>query len=268
MLGAAVDSSGNAYVTGFTEGDLSGTNAGDDDVFLIKYDSSGMQEWIKQIGTPREDVAKGVAVDSSGNVYVTGFTEGDLSGTNVGDRDIFLMKYDASGTQQWIKQFGTSAVDAGSGVAADSSANLYVAGWTLGALTGTNAGRRDIFLTKYDSSGTQQWIKQIGTSAAEKGKHVAVDSSGNAYVTGWTRGALSGTNAGDHDVFLVKYDSSGTQQWIKQIGTPVKDQGEGITVDALDNVYVTGNTEGDLVGTNAGGSDVFLLKYDTDGNLQ
>jgi len=264
----AVDSSGNAYVTGYTSGDLSGTNAGDADVFLIKYDSSGTQEWIKQIGTSREDVAKGVAVDSSGNVYVTGFTEGSLSGTNVGDRDIFLMKYDASGAQQWIKQIGTSAVDAGSGVAADSSGNVYVTGWTLGALTGTNAGRRDIFLTKYDSSGTQQWMKQIGTSAAERGKHVAVDSSGNAYVTGWTRGALSGTNVGDHDIFLMKYDSSGTQQWINQIGTPVKDQGEGITVDAFDNVYVTGNTEGDLAGTNAGGTDIFLMKYDTSGNLQ
>ena len=111
-----------------------------------------------------------------------------------------------------MRQTGTSAFEWGYGVAVDSSGNAYVTGYTEGALTGTNAGWRDIFLTKYDSSGTQQWMRQTGTSAGDEGMGVAVDSSGNAYVTGMTYGALTGTNAGDSDIFLMKYDTDGNLQ--------------------------------------------------------
>ena len=83
---------------------------------------------------------------------------------------------------------------------------------TADALAGTNAGCTDIFLLKYDSSGSQRWIKQIGTSAHDDGKGVAVDSSGNVYVTGWTYGALAGSNAGETDIFLLKYDTNGNLQ--------------------------------------------------------
>jgi hypothetical protein len=87
-----------------------------------------------------------------------------------------------------------------------------VTGYTRGALAGTSAGDEDIFLTKYNFSGTQQWMRQIGTSAQDIAYDVAVDSSGNAYVTGYTDGALTGTNAGDYDVFLLKYDTNGNLQ--------------------------------------------------------
>ena len=97
-------------------------------------------------------------------------------------------------------------------VARDSSSNVYVTGYTVGALTGNSAGSYDIFVTKCNSSGTQQWIRQISTSSGEKGSGVAVDSSRIAYVTGYTSGALIGTNAGGDDVFLLKYDTNGNQQ--------------------------------------------------------
>jgi hypothetical protein len=97
-----------------------------------------------------------------------------------------------------------------------------------------------------------------------------VDSSDNIYVTGSTSGGLDGnTNSGIHDIFLVKYNSSGVKQWTKQLGTSSTDVGNGVTVDSSDNIYVTGLTSGGLDGnTNSGGYDLFLVKYNSDGVLQ
>jgi len=100
--GVATDSSGNVYVTGGTKGGLDGnTSAGDTDLFVIKYNSSGTKQWTKQLGTSGDDYANGVAVDSSGNVYVAGDTYGGLDGNNnAGNNDIFVVKYNSSGTKQ------------------------------------------------------------------------------------------------------------------------------------------------------------------------
>ena len=105
-------------------------------------------------------------------------------------------------------------MDSGNGVTTDSSGNIYVTGETGGGLDGnTHSGNNDIFLVKYDSSGTKQWTKQLGTSSGDGGVGVITDSSGNIYVTGLTYGGLDGnTNLGYSDIFLVKYNSSGTKQ--------------------------------------------------------
>ena len=96
----------------------------------------------------------------------------------------------------------------------DSSDNIYVTGYTAGGLDGnTNSGRDDLFLVKYNSSGTKQWTQQLGTSETDFALSVSVDSSDNIYVTGYTEGGLDGnTNAGGKDVFLVKYNSDGVKQ--------------------------------------------------------
>jgi len=89
-----------------------------------------------------------------------------------------------------------------------------VTGYTKGGLDGnTNSGSFDIFLVKYNSSGTKQWTKQLGTSSGDYGNDVTTDSSGNIYVTGYTNGGLDGnTNSGSYDIFIVKYNSSGIKQ--------------------------------------------------------
>ena len=109
--------------------------------------------------------------------------------------------------------------------------------------------------------------KTTGTSADDLGYGVAVDSSGNAYITGETSGGLdSNSNAGDKDVFVVKYNSSGIKQWTQQIGTSSADYGNAIAVDSSGNSYITGVTGGSFDGgTHEGGTDIFLLKYDTNG---
>ena len=112
------------------------------------------------------------------------------------------------------KQLGTSSLDYGNGITSDSSGNIFVTGQTWGGLDGnTNSGGTDIFLVKYNSTGTKQWTKQLGTSISEWGQDVTSDSSGNIYVTGSTEGGLDGNiNSGSYDIFLVKYNSSGTKQ--------------------------------------------------------
>jgi len=190
-------------------------SCGSSDDGSTSTDNTTTSLWTKQLGTSSSDGGSGVTTDSSGNVYVTGYTLGGLDGnTNSGCYDMFLVKYNSSGTKQWTKQLGTSSKDDGTSVTTDSSGNIYMTGFTTGGLDGnTNSGGTDIFLVKYNSTGTKQWTKQLGTSISEWGQDVTSDSSGNIYVTGSTEGGLDGNiNSGSYDIFLVKYNSSGTKQ--------------------------------------------------------
>ena len=125
---------------------------------LVKYNSSGAKQWSKQSGTGSTDISEGLTNDSSGNVYVAGYTEGGLDGnTFAGTYDLFVVKYNNAGTTQWTKQMGTASDDWANGVATDSSGNVYVTGYTYGGLDGnTSAGSYDIFVVKYDSGGNKQ----------------------------------------------------------------------------------------------------------------
>jgi len=214
--GVATDSSGNVYVTGVTYGGLDGNSIQvNSDLFVGKYNSSGTKQWTKQYGTGEYDEARGVATDSSGNVYVVGGTKGNLNGiSNSGRTDAFVIKFNSSDTKQWTKKLGTWQNDLANGVATDSSGNFYVTGFTYQHLDGnTSAGKADLFVVKYNSRGTKQWTKQNGTWDTDFANGVANDSSGNVYVTGSTYRSLDGnTSAGNADLFVVKYNSSGTKQ--------------------------------------------------------
>ena len=235
-------------------------------------DNSGLRAWTRQTGTAGNDFGQGVTTDSSGNIYITGGTTGGLDGnTNAGSYDMFLMKYNAVGVKQWTKQTGTASDEAGIGVTTDSSGNIYVTGYTGGGLDGNaNAGSYDIFLMKYNAAGVKQWTRQIGTATGDYGQGITTDSSGNIYVTGETEGGLDGnTNAGSSDIFLMKYNAVGVKQWTRQIGTTRYEYAKGITIDSSGNIYITGVTYGGLDGnTNAGGNDIFLMKYNAAGVKQ
>ena len=128
------------------------------------------------MGTTSNDSGEGVTTDSSGNIYVTGITQGlDGDTEELGLYDIILMKFDLSGKKQWTKQLVTSnrQFDQGSKSFFDSSGNIYVTGWTTDS---------DIILIKFNSSGTKQWTEQLGTSSLEIGLGGTTDSSGNIYV--------------------------------------------------------------------------------------
>jgi uncharacterized repeat protein (TIGR01451 family) len=250
----AVDSSGNVYVAGSTGGVLAGTSsAGDDDVFVRKYDANGMVVWTQQFGTASNDAALGIAVDATG-VYVAGGVSGTLSGQTSGGQDAFVRKYDASGMVVWTHQFGSAANDIASGITADAS-GIYVAG---------SAGD-DAFVRKYDASGTELWNRQFGTADIDMALGVAADASG-VYVAGQTFGVLTGpSSAGGADAFVRKYDTSGNEDWTRQFGTAGTDGAVAVAAD-VSGIYVAGGVSGVLPGqTGAGGQDAFVRKYDASG---
>ena len=261
----AVDSSGNVYVTGTTSGSLFSMIAGESDAYIAKYDTDGNQMWAKQFGSIHREWGNGVAVDSSGNVYVTGTTSGSLFSMIAGESDAYIAKYDTDGNQMWAKQFGSDLHDGSNNIALDPSGNVYVTGTTSGSISNTNVGSDDAFVAKYDTDGNQMWAKQFGNDSLVEGIGVAADPLGNAYVTGYTRGDLFDTNAGIVDAYITKYDTDGNQMWAKQFGSDNRDIGFGIAADSSGNAYVTGHTKGDLFGRNTGAYDVFVVKYNPDG---
>ena len=283
--GIAVDGSGNSYVTGkfslsatFGPGETNETTltgAGLDDIFVVKYDASGALVWAKRAGGTGLDVGVGIAVDGSGNSYVTGsfrgsptFGPGETNETTLtseGDIDIFVAKYDASGDLVWAKRAGGTSGDGGRGIAVDGSGNSYVTGDFGGSatfgpgetnettLTSTGSFVFDMFVAKYDASGALVWAKRAGApSLNDFGRGIAVDGSGNSYVTGlfedsatFGPGEINETTlTGFVDIFVAKYDASGDLVWAKRAGETSPDFGLGIAVDGSGHSYVTGSFRG------------------------
>ena len=203
--------------------------------------------WAKRAGGTRTDLGRGIAVDGSGNSYVTGkfslsatFGPGETNETTLtgaGWDDIFVAKYDASGALVWAKRAGGTGLDVGVGIAVDGSGNSYVTGSFRGSptfgpgetneTTLTSAGDIDIFVAKYDASGALVWAKRAGApSLNDFGRGIAVDGSGNSYVTGlfedsatFGPGEINETTlTGFVDIFVAKYDASGDLVWAKRAG--------------------------------------------------
>ena len=212
--GVSVDGSG-VYVSGATGGTLPGQtySGGDRDAFVRKYDAGGSEAWTRQFGSAGNDAGVVVTADASG-VYVSGYAAGALPGqTSSGGYDVFVRKYTSAGTEVWTRQFGSGSDDFPAGISVYAS-GVYVVGKTLGTLPGqTASGSGDVFVRKYDSAGTEAWTRQFGTSADDSGNGIAVDASG-VYVAGWVPSALPGQTylGGVSDIFVRKYDASGTEQ--------------------------------------------------------
>jgi hypothetical protein len=206
-------------VAGGTAGGLDGnTLTGTQDLFVTKYNSSGVKQYTKQLGVAGQTTgAQSVATDASGNVYIAGDTTGGLDGNVLtGTQDFFVTKYNISGVKQYTRQLGAAGQStSGSSVKADASGNVYLAGYATGGLDGnTLAGTNDYFVTKFNSSGVRQYTKQLGVAGkGTYGRSDVTDASGNVYVAGYTTGGLDGnTLTGTVDFFVTKYDSSGVKQ--------------------------------------------------------
>lgn len=276
----AADPQGNVYVTGFTNGDLPDEegkpidNAGGEDVFACKYDSAGKRLWTRLLGSASDERGHGIAVGPGGNVYITGYTEGDLDPDdgidNAGDKDIFIAKLDSAGKRLWTTLLGSSGYDEASDIAIDSAGNLHITGTTYGSLDGNpNRGDGDYFISKHDrDDGSALWTIQDGSTASDVGRGIAVDSNGNGYIVGRTWGSIGDSpKRGNADFFIAKYDKNGSAQWSKNDGSSDYDHGEAIAVDAHGNTYVAGNTAGDLHSNpRAGDWDMFIAAYDPAGN--
>ena len=238
---------------------------------MTKYDSAGNPLWSRQIGTASSDISYSVAVDSTGNPYISGYTGGSLDGPNAGYADAFLTKYDNAGNLLWSRQIGTSSPDVSNSVVVDASGNAYISGYTGGSLGGPNAGYADAFLTKYDSAGNLLWTRQFGAEYDDNGCSVAVDSMGNAYISGYTDsfyGSFIPEDENEYrDAFLIKYDIAGNQLWSRRIGTDgFFDYGLSVTIDFAGNAYISGRSGVNSTLAEEGYADAFLIKYDSEGN--
>lgn len=210
----ACDGSGSVFISGYTLGSIEG-NAylANGDLFLAKYDTDGNRLWLRQWGTNNAEHGYSLATDEAGNAYLSGYTTGTLYGPKNGGRDVFLAKFDASGTQLWGRQFGSTPVpdsnghDQGWGVAMGSDGNVYLGGQVEGPFDGSvHQGDLDIFLAKYDPTGTRQWFTQVGTASSDRARGVATADDGVTFLSGMTFGPLEGnTNQGDSDVFAMQF---------------------------------------------------------------
>jgi hypothetical protein len=266
--GAAADRQGNVFFSGSTVGSFGGPSAGGFDVFIAKYDDAGNAQWMRQLGSSGADQWSSVSTDDLGNVYLGGGTTGNVAGSNAGNWDTFITKYDAAGNLQWSRQLGTSGRDHSVSVAADGLGNVFHAGSTEGSLAALNAGNSDAFVANYSADGDLLWTRQLGTSGNDSLTGLSADGLGNIYLSGRTSGSLDGTHHGGIlDAFVAKYSAAGDLLWTRQFGTSADDQATGISADNLGNVYLAGETRGALGGEPSGGWDAFVAKYDAAGNL-
>jgi len=290
--GIATDSSGNSYVTGSfnytaTFGTASLISSGYYDIFVAKLDSSGNYLWVNRAGGTSGDVGYGIAIDSSGNNYVTGYfqgtaTFGGTTLTSSGNEDIFVAKLDLSGNYLWATKAGGISNDYAYGISTDSSGNSYVTGEftdtaTFGTISLTSSGGSDIFIVKLDSAGNYLWAKKAGGTNEDYCYSISTDSSGNSYVTGEFYGIASFgtttlTSSGGSDIFIAKLDSNGSWLWAKKAGSPYSEYGYAIATDDSGNSYVTGYFQdtaafGTTSLTSSGNNDIFIAKLDNNGNF-
>jgi len=258
--GIAVDGSGYVYVLGESKG--SGTGS---DITTIKYSANGKQLWVKRYNGPanRDDVAGGLAVDGSGNVYVAGANMDSSVGPY-----FKTIKYSSKGSMLWAKAYSdpTKRFGCSFGIALDGSGNAHAAGWVkVGA-------HNDFGAVKYDASGNQLWAKRYSGAGDfnDCAQAIAVDSSGNVYIAGYS--SVSGFKK---DWATLKYGPAGNQLWVKRYDGPLKgnDCPEAIAADGSGNTYVTGWSEGLNTGIdyttikyNPNGKQLWAKRYNAYGN--
>jgi len=240
------DGEGGLYLTGWSV-----REAGTEDYATIRYDSLGVEQWVRRYNGPGNeiDMASGLTVDLLGNVYVTG-TSRD------GSDDYATVKYDPSGVQQWVQRYNGpgNSFDGAVAITSDTPGNVYVTGGSSGS-----GSLEDYATIKYNPSGVQQWAARYNGSdnLSDEATAITADDAGNIYVTGWSTGLST-----SRDYATLKYNSAGLLQWVARYNGPgnLDDQANAIDVDPAGNVYVTGRSAG-----NGTEQDWATVKYDAQG---
>ncbi len=242
-----VDDAGNVYVTGRSFGD--GT---DYDYVTVKYNSDGIQQWVARYNGPGNftDIAYTIALDSDGNVYVTGFSDGTY-------RDYTTIKYNPDGLELWVARYNgpDNTEDTASDIALDDESNVYVTGMSHGIGIGN-----DYTTIKYNSDGVQEWVARYNgpENSHDEAYAIVLDDSGTVNVTG--------CSWGDHwDYVTIQYNSEGLEQWVARYNGPGNkgDAASDIELDDEGNIYVTGMSYSDSTY-----NDYTTIKYNTDGVQQ
>lgn len=310
-----IDDSGNVYTVGSFKGtvdfdpgsDTSNFTTGvNGNAFILKLDALGNLVWVKTFGGISGAGVSSIALDSLGNIFITGDFQGTCDFdtgagisnlTSVGNSDVFISKLDASGNFVWAKSMGGTGLDSPVKIVLDDFGNIY----TLGRFKGTAdfdpgigisnltslGNQEDNFITKLDALGNFIWAKGIGGVSYQYSCSMAIDGLGNIYVTGEFTGTVDFepgtdtcnlTSIGSTDIFIFKLNSLGNFVWAKTMGGTMADRGISITLDAFANVYTTGYFTGtvdfdpgsaisNLSSTIGGDIDIFISKMDSSGNF-
>lgn len=304
--GSAIDASGNIYVYGYYINTIViGTQTlnayGGRDIFLTKFNSSGVFQWAIRAGSDGNEDPFGVDVDASGNVYITGgfnlgtgafvngqFEEGAIQITSGGGQSVFLAKYNSSGVCQWAKNVGDNAAGARAYDILVDNNDLIITGFfktniTLGPgdineQIFAAVDTRDFFIAKFDNTGTITWAKQYhsnnaNTNILKLAKHDGVGYYGGGALFGNLTfddlGPTTLSSAGSGDVFIFKIATDGTFSWAYNEGDALDDQIKDITSDASGNLFITGYIQGSYnfggipITTNS--ADFFIAKYNSSG---
>ncbi|MEW6666602.1 MAG: SBBP repeat-containing protein [Thermodesulfobacteriota bacterium] len=298
----AIDYSGNAYVAGYTSSNnfptlnpyQGGLQGGDTDIFVTKLDSGGGLVYSTYIGGNGTEVAYANFVDSSGNVFITGYTTSanfptvlPYQAANQGGTDAFVTKLNSTGDNLVYSTYlGGGGYDHGQGIAVDSSGNANITGYTDSNNFPTMApyqasfqgGTYDAFVTKLTSAGGLAYSTYLGGSGLDKAECIALDNSLNIYVKGSTTSnnfptlnPYQGGNAGGNDVFVTKFNPSGSaliySTYFGGTGDDYGDYGKQLAVDSLGNAFISGRTnstnlptKNPIQGNSGGGWDAFVSR--------
>jgi hypothetical protein len=294
----ATDPEGNTYVAGMIEFDTDfGNNvilhsAGIHDIFLAKYNPSGVLVWAKRAGGKGGDKIQSITLDGNGHIYVTGefedtcYWESIMKTTNGPDgvNNMFVAKYDTSGTVIWVRNINVAGPlqTRGYGVTCDLQGNVYACGGTKGdtyyngILLFSTAGDYDGTIVKFDMNGNFCWARRLGGTDSDKAYGIASDNNGSIYVTGYTVGTVDFSSSltlngrGHTDIFLAKYDTAGTLQWAKLAGDTGFDRGWDVTINVNNEILITGEFQTGYFGPNIahsrGNEDMFLASYNSNGD--
>ncbi len=290
----SIDSNGNIYVVGqstTTWGIPVNGFTKDEDVFVAKLDNNGIIQWNTFMGTGGWDDGRSVAVDNSGNVYVTGYSMYNWGSpinphaAEYGNWDVFIAKLNSSGVMQWNTFLGGTSNDAGYGIVVDVDGNVYVTGssssdWgnPINAYAG---GTSEIFVAKLNNSGVLQWNTFYGGTfwdSWDEGEDIVLDNKGNIFITGYSKswGSPINTYAGGiSDIFVAKLNNSGILQWNTFMGSSsennYEERGLGIDLDKNCSIYITGYSDanwGSTIRDYSGSWDAFTAKLDSNGVLR
>ena len=259
----AVDQAGNVYLCGSSDSMLTGEN-----FTAVKFNSVGIKQWVAHYNGPanEKDDASALAVDNSGNVYVTGRSKGTGS-----DDDYATVMYNSAGEEQWIARYNGPGNDEDEpqALVLDGNGNIYVTGISYDSSTGY-----DFATVKYNSSGAEQWVARYNgaVNGPDGGFALAIDDSGNVYVTG-----MSYSMSADFDFATIKYSPGGVEQWVVRYNGPASstDRAVALDVDENGNVYVTGSSYGPgteqerdyaTVKYNSEGAEQWVMRYNGPGN--
>ena len=266
----AVASNGTSYAVGYTYGNPSGdTGLGDLEGYLVSFDKNGNRKWIHLVSTAGIDDVSAVSVTAAGDLYVGGSTTGTFNESPVGIKDAFIARYTTGGTLVWAHQFGGIANDFVEDIATTPNGDAYAAGITTASLNEANLGEGsfDPFIVRYTRAGDRAWFRQFGTAAEDLALSVAVTPAGDAYLGGYSADTIGTTpTAGGNDAFVTKYSASTTRTWLHTLSSASYDSANAVASTASGDLYVVGQTSGVLTSGGGGTGDVFLAKYDKNGN--